>query len=148
MILINHCYLSKKVDQAMKAERLTTSHVKQAPHYLATRLEKRKQKKVIHAQLKKINRMKKALEKKKAGKKKRSLEDALGELPENFAHFIRMQLNLHRKKAKGRRYSPQMKLIAVSLYHASEKAYWMLSKLFTLPTKASLRKYISNMPYG
>ena len=44
---------------------------------------KKKQKKVIHAQLKKINRMKKALEKKKAGKKERSLEEALGELPEN-----------------------------------------------------------------
>ena len=77
---------------------------------------KKKQKKVIHAQLKNINRMKKALEKKKAGKKERSLEEALGELPENLAHFIRMQLNLHRKKAKGRRYSPQMKSIAVSLY--------------------------------
>ncbi len=34
----------------------------------------------------------------------------------------------------------------VSLYHASGKAYRMLSKLFILPTKASLRKYISKMP--
>ena len=107
---------------------------------------KKKQKKVIHAQLKNINRMKKALEKKKAGKKERSLEEALGELPENLAHFIRMQLNLHRKKAKGRRYSPQMKSIAVSLYHASGKAYRMLSKLFILPTKASLCKYIPKIP--
>ena len=39
-----------------------------------------------------------------------------------------------------------MKSIAVSLYHASGKAYRLLSKLFILPTKASLRKYISKMP--
>ena len=89
---------------------------------------------------------KKALEKKNAEKKERSLEEALGELPENLAHFIRMQLNLHRKKAKGKRYSPRMKSIVVSWYHASEKAYRMLSKLFILPTKASFGKYISKMP--
>ena len=81
-----------------------------------------------------------------AAKKERSLEEALGELPKNIAHFIRMQLSLHRKKAKERRYLPQMKSIAVSLYHASGKAYRMLSKLFILPTKASLCKYISKMP--
>ena len=65
--------------------------------------------------------MKKALAKKKAEKKKRSLEEALGKLLENLAHghFIGMQTNLHRKKAKGRRYSTQMKSIAVSLHHAS-----------------------------
>ncbi len=110
---------------------------------------KKKHKKVIHAQSKKINRMKKVLEKKdqsKAGRKERSLEEALGKLPENLAHFIRMHLGLHGKKAKGRRYSPQMKSISVSLYHASGKAYWVLSKLFILPTKASLSKYISKMP--
>ena len=38
-----------------------------------------------------------------------------------------------------------MKSIAVSLYHASGKAYRMLSKLFILPSKASLQKYISKM---
>lgn len=57
-----------------------------------------------------------------------------------------MQLELHSKKKKGRRYSPQMKSIAVSLYHASGKAYRVLSKLFILPTKSSLRRYISRMP--
>ena len=89
--------------------------------------------------------MKKLLER-KTTKKERSLEEALGKLPENLVHFIRMQLSLHSKKAKGRRYSPHMKSIAVSLYHASGKAYRMLSKLFILPSKASLRKYISKMP--
>ena len=39
-----------------------------------------------------------------------------------------------------------MKSIAVSLYHASGKAYRMLSKFFILPSKTSLRRYISKMP--
>ena len=39
-----------------------------------------------------------------------------------------------------------MKSIAVSLYHASGKAYRTLSKLFKLQTKSSLRHYISRMP--
>ena len=39
-----------------------------------------------------------------------------------------------------------MKSIVVSLYHASGKAYRMLSKLFILPSKTSLRRYISKMP--
>ena len=62
-----------------------------------------------------------------------------------LSHFFRMQLKLHSQKAKGR-YSPKMKSIAVSLYHASGKAYRILSKLFILPTKSSLRRYISKMP--
>ena len=41
-----------------------------------------------------------------------------------------------------------MKSIAVSLYHASGKTYRILSKLFILPTKSSLRRYISRMPAG
>ena len=110
---------------------------------------KNKQKKVIHTQRRKINCLQKALEKKmrtKQGKKERTLEEALGKLPENLAHFVRMQLKLHSKKGKGRRYSPQVKSIAVSLYRASGKAYIILSKLFILPTKSSLCRYISKMP--
>lgn len=93
--------------------------------------------------------MQEALKKKKParqGKQERTLQEALDKLPKNLAHFVRMQLELHSKKKKGRRYSPQMKSIAVSLYHASGKAYRVLSKLFILPTKSSLRRYISRMP--
>jgi hypothetical protein len=36
--------------------------------------------------------------------------------------------------------------LAISIYHASGKAYGMLSELFILPTKASLRHYISKLP--
>ena len=61
----------------MKAERLT-SHVKQAPHYLATHLEKKKQKKVIHAQSKNINRMKKAMKKENGGKEGKIIRGSTG----------------------------------------------------------------------
>ena len=90
-----------------------------------------------------------ALKKKQSTKRERNeqtLEEAIGKLPENLSHFVRMQLKLHSRKAKGRRYSPKMKSIAVSLYHASGKAYRILSKVFILPTKPSLRRYISKMP--
>lgn len=110
---------------------------------------KKKQKKIIKAQTQRINRLRKQLETKrqsKEGRKETSFEEALAKLPENLAHFVRMQIKLHGKKRKGRRYSPQMKSIAVSLYHASGKAYRMLSKLFILPSKTSLRRYISKMP--
>jgi hypothetical protein len=86
---------------------------------------KTKQRKVIDSQRKKIRRLEEALKKKKParqGKKDRTLQEALDKLPKNLAHFVRMQLELHSKKKKGRRYSPQMKSIAVSLYHASGKA--------------------------
>ena len=110
---------------------------------------KTKQRKVIDSQRKKIHRLEEALKKKKParqGKKDTTLQEALDKLPKNLAHFVSMQLELHSKKKKGRRYSPQMKSIAVSLYHASGKAYRVLSKLFILPTKSSLRRYISRMP--
>lgn len=125
------------------------SLAKQVWSYLEIHLEKRNKKKIIKAQSQKINRLKKKLEKKrqsKEGRDETSLNEALDKLPENLAHFVRMQIKLHGKKKKGRRYSPQIKSIAVSLYHASGKAYRMLSKLFILPSKTSLRRYISKMP--
>ncbi len=36
--------------------------------------------------------------------------------------------------------------MAISIYHASGKAYKLLTKLFILPSKSSLRRYISKMP--
>ena len=39
-----------------------------------------------------------------------------------------------------------MKSLAVSLYHASGKAYSLISKLFILPTKSSIRRFVSKIP--
>ena len=93
--------------------------------------------------------MKTTISKLSYGKKARenkALEDALQKLPKNLANFIRMQMKLHLRKKHGRRYSSEMKSIAISLYHASGKAYRLLSKLFILPEKSSIHRYISKLP--
>jgi hypothetical protein len=61
-------------------------------------------------------------------------------------NFVRMQIKLHGKKKRGRRYSPELKSLAISIFHASGKAYRLLSKLFILPSNSSLHRYISRMP--
>lgn len=90
--------------------------------------------------------MKKKLNIKRKSKREKTIDQALSQLPPNMANFIRDQINLHSKKSKGRRYSPEMKTMALSLYHASGKAYKILSKLFILPNKSSLKRFISNIP--
>ena len=110
---------------------------------------KMKQKKVIKVQKQKIKRLKAAMKKAPTGKEARlekALEEALQKLPANLANFVRMQIKLHQKKKKGRRYSPELKSLAISIFHASGKAYRLLSKLFILPSKSSLHRYISRMP--
>ena len=118
----------------------------QTTKHLSTNTPRKKKQ---SAQTKKIRCLQEALKKKqsmKRGRNEQTLEEAIGKLPENLSHFVRMHLKLHSRKAKGRRYSPKMKSIAVSLYHASGKVYRILSKLFILPTKSSLFCYISKMP--
>ena len=66
-----------------------------------------------------------------------ALENALSELPNNLGNFITSQLKLHGEKKQGGRYSPELKSLAISIYHASGKAYRLFSKLFILPTKSS-----------
>ena len=102
---------------------------------------KMKQKRVIKAQKQKIKRLKAAMGKAPKGKearKEKALEEALQKLPANLANFVRMQIKLHGKKKQGRRYSPELKSLAISIFHTSGKAYRLLSKLFILPSKSSL----------
>ena len=74
------------------------------------------------------------------------MNEALSKLPDNLSNFVKMQFKLHSSKKHGRRYSPEMKSLAISLYHASGKAYRLLAKLFILPSKSSLKNYISRLP--
>jgi hypothetical protein len=109
---------------------------------------KKERKKIIHAQNKKIKRLQATIKRLKSSKKKQAdaLDKALEKLHENLANFVKAQIKLHGIKKKGRRYSPELKSLAISIYHASGKAYRLLTKLFILPTKSSLRRYISKMP--
>ena len=67
-------------------------------------------------------------------------------LPARIVKFIEVQIGLHSQKTKGKRYSPEAKAFALSLYHISGKAYRMLSKLFYLPSKSTLLKWVSGLP--
>ena len=67
-------------------------------------------------------------------------------LPAKVANFIETQLNLHTGPKNGKRYSEEAKVFALSLYHVSGKAYRLLSKLFCLPSKSSLLRWVSQLP--
>ena len=67
-------------------------------------------------------------------------------LPESTVKFIAQQINLNKKKNKGQRYSNEMKSFALSLYHISGKAYRMVAKCFSLPSRSSITKWVSGFP--
>ena len=107
-------------------------------------------KKTIARQKKRIQRLRKALnmkKKKSSNIDKHTILEALETmLPQNVASFIALQIDLHQKKNKGQRYSPEMKSFALSLYYVSGKAYKLLQKFFKLPSKSSLMKWIAAFP--
>jgi hypothetical protein len=143
-----HYFLLSESQEYQVGSKLTASI--QTPQHLSNNTPRKKRKqKVINSQNKKIKRLKKTISKLSYGKKARemkALEDALQKLPKHLANFIRLQMKLHSRKKHGRRYSSEMKSIAISLYHASGKAYRLLSKLFILPDKSSIHRYISKLP--
>ena len=59
-------------------------------------------------------------------------------------HFMEQQVKLANCRPPGRRWTPLMKSIALSIFHASPKAFGLLKKLFALPCietlKCSLRR--------
>jgi hypothetical protein len=68
-------------------------------------------------------------------------------LPPRIVKFIESQISLHSTKSKnGHRYSSDMKAFSLTLYHLSGKAYKIVSKLFCLPTKSTLLKWVSRLP--
>ena len=81
-----------------------------------------KLKKAIKLKNDQIRKIKKKLTLKKKSKREKTIEQALSQLPPNMANFVKEQINLCAKKSKGRRYSPEMKTIVLSIYHASGKA--------------------------
>ena len=66
-------------------------------------------------------------------------------LPERIVNFIALQNDLHDRKNKGKRYTPEWKFFALSLYHVSGKAYRLISKFFNLPCKRSLLKWVEGL---
>ena len=83
-----------------------------------------------------------AVDKTEAGFEAAAIEVLRTVLPDRIIKFIEVQINLHSKKTKDHRYSPETRAFALSLYHISGKAYIMVSKFFYLPSKS-----ISNIKY-
>ena len=141
--------LEEREPESSKKEECSTQTCSSLSHNTP---RKRKQRKIIKSQTKRISRLnkkiKKVANKGKAKDVKEALDTVLKNLPEHLANFIRLQVKLHSRKAHGRRYSAEMKSLAVSLYHSSGKAYRLLSKLFILPAtcKSSIRRFVKAIP--
>ena len=84
--------------------------------------------------------------KKKETDKATALEALRTMLPEKVVKFIGSQIDLHKKKNKGQRYSKEMKSFALSLHHISAKAYRMVAKFFKMPSRRSLSNWVSHFP--
>ena len=65
-------------------------------------------------------------------------------LPQDTVHFIERQIILQHSAKKGRRYATSDKMLDLSVFDQSQKAYRILSKLFALPSKRTLQKYMQN----
>ena len=77
--------------------------------------------------------------------KKKFLEHATDFFSGATLQFISTQIRLCDTKPQGLRYSDGDKSVALSLYHASPKAYQLLRKMFKLPSKSTLRSLLSSL---
>lgn len=59
--------------------------------------------------------------------------------------IIYMQIKQSTRKTKGRRFTNEEKLIALSIMKQSPKCYKFLHKIFILPSKSTLNKMISEL---
>ena len=59
-------------------------------------------------------------------------------------NFIKRQILLHQSKKTHRRYAVSDKMMALSIFYQSRKAYGILSKLFALPSKQTLQRSMQN----
>ena len=88
---------------------------------------------------------------KKSGRKAHSKEvEKLSEelslfLPEPSLSLVRKQLSVVTRKAKSYGWSEEEKAIALSLFHASPKAYKMLKKFVMLPSVSTLRRSLETI---
>ncbi|KAG6461627.1 hypothetical protein O3G_MSEX012752 [Manduca sexta] len=76
-------------------------------------------------------------------------EKSFEKLTENMNPYakkiMKMQINLCTKNKKGRRFTAEEKLIALSIMKQSPKCYRFLHKIFILPSKSTLNKMVSKL---
>ena len=60
--------------------------------------------------------------------------------------FFKSQIQMSDRGLKGKRWSEQMKMFALSLFHTSPKCYRMLRKIFSLPGISTLKLVVRFSP--
>jgi len=61
--------------------------------------------------------------------------------------FFQSQIKIQNKKAKGRRYSLDDKILALSIFKTSPKGYEFLSSIFALPSISTLNTVLTKIPF-
>lgn len=65
-----------------------------------------------------------------------------------FANFIKGQVDLLSRQAKGRRYSVEIKKMSLCLHFLSPKCYKHLQKLFCLPSSRVLQRFVEQIKFS
>ncbi|GFO43659.1 transposable element p transposase-like protein [Plakobranchus ocellatus] len=85
-------------------------------------------------------------ESKQATAEKEQVEKLLGKyLTEEACKFVLTQIRVAQMKSTSRKWSSGDKSLALSLYHTSKKAYYLLQKIFHLPSPKTLTNSMRNL---
>ena len=79
-------------------------------------------------------------------KKEQVIEYVNQNFPPETANFISQQVRLLGVKKKAERYTNKEKEVALSLLYVSAKCYKLLRKIFRLPSKSTLKKWVQDIP--
>jgi hypothetical protein len=63
-------------------------------------------------------------------------------LSKDGLYFLKMQLQLASKRSRGRRYSNELKSMALAIYYKGPRVYKFLSSIFALPSKSTLSLWL------
>jgi len=74
-------------------------------------------------------------------------KQSLMKLNDITCNFIESQIRTQHKKARGRRFSLNDKVFALSLFKESGKIYRLLQKVFALPSRSSLMNLLKKNPF-
>lgn len=77
--------------------------------------------------------------------KERSFEKMTKGITELGKKIMWMQVKQSKKKSKGRRFNHEEKLICLSILKQSPKCYKFLQKIFIMPSKITLNKFVSGL---
>ncbi|XP_072169632.1 uncharacterized protein [Diadema setosum] len=143
----DHLYCLSK--QSSKRKPLTRSRTTQTPRGNYCRPQKKERQRTSSIKKKRAKPSEQSTRKKAEKRPKVSdLIKQAGEYLEGTSlSFFASQLKnaARRKRARGRRWTHTDKVVALSLYHQSHRAYEYCQGIFTLPSVPSMRRWLSNI---